>query len=157
MKNFMKKAALILLLLLLSLFSYFVFGNANLIAFGPSGKRIVTFVFAALIIVNILYIIYYYNSSYKIKEIRYKSKLLNSLIENSDTIYLLYRTGDSNPIYITKNVNDVLNIIGDEDISKSQEIINKIFETPIIKEELRKWDGDTEFVSQMFSDRKSVV
>lgn len=152
----MKKVTFVMLILLLILFGYFAFGNANLMVFGSSGKQIVRGVFGALLIANIIYIIYLFNSSAKIKEMYFKNKLLNSLLENSDTIYLLYIIGDYKPVYMTKNVNNVLNSIeNDEDIEQMQKTVNEIFEIPIIKEELRKWDGENEFVSQMFSYRST--
>lgn len=149
----MKNVALVLLLLLVALFSYFVFGDVNLIAFGPSGERLVRTAFLFILIANIVYFVYLYKTSSKIKEMHYKSKLLNSLLANADTIYLLYIAGSEKPVYMTKNVNSVLNNVEEEDEEKTQKMIDEIFEIPIIKEELRKWNGETEFVSQMFSYR----
>lgn len=91
----------------------------------------------------------------KIKEIKYRGRLFNSLLDNSDTIYLLYELNKEEPIYMTKNVFEVLNLDVENDNQCSKEIIKKIFETPIIKEEYRKWDGKCEFVSRMFSYRNS--
>ncbi len=91
----------------------------------------------------------------KIKEIKYRGKLFNSLLDNSDTIYLLYELDKEEPIYTTKNVFEVLDLDAEKDKQCSKEIIKKIFETPIIKEEVRKWDGKCELVSRMFSYRNA--
>lgn len=154
MNNFIKKMFLSLLLIIVLAFSYYIYVNVNIINFKSTKGIIIIASYVIVLLVNIIYA-YYYNV-YKSPENKYKDKLLNSLLKNTDTIYLMYLSGDNNPIYITKNVNDVLDLPGDENINASKYIVAKIFDTPIIKEEIRKWDKKSEFISQMFSYRHNA-
>ena len=104
-----------------------------------------------LIIIFLFCINSYLHSREKNKELRYRDKLFNSLVKNSDTIYLMYDNVANKIIYMTKNVCDVLGIKDEE--NASGKVINEIFELPIVKELLKKWDGESEFVSQMIAYR----
>lgn len=97
------------------------------------------------------------------KELRSRDKLFNSLVKNSDTVYLMYDHKTREIVYMTKNLSDVLNLEELENTSalslkekKSDlEIIKDIFELPILKEEMRKWERDSEFVSSMIAYRSA--
>lgn len=81
----------------------------------------------------------------------YRNKLFDSLVKNSETIYLLCDHNKRDIIYITKNVYDVLGLHEIEKEKTELEIIEEIFHTPIVQNELRSWDGIKEYVTQMFS------
>ncbi len=81
----------------------------------------------------------------------YRNKLFDSLVKNSETIYLLCDHNKRDIIYITKNVYDVLGLHEIEKEKTEIEIIEEIFHTPIVQNELRSWNGEKEYVTQMFS------
>ena len=83
----------------------------------------------------------------KIKN-KYEFELFNSIIKNLDTIYIMFDKNTNKILHVTKNVYKVLGIekAGNEN---SEAIVREIFSIPIIKSELKKWDGKSEFATQM--------
>ncbi len=76
-----------------------------------------------------------------------KDKLFNSLVKNSNTIYILINSRNKKVIYLSDNVENVLGI---SNIDKSiEDVTSKIFNIPIIKNELNNWNKIDEYVSQM--------
>lgn len=110
-----------------------------------------------LVLILFIWIKSYITGREKAKELRYRDKLFNSLVKNSDTIYFMYDSIKHDVIYMTKNVTDVLGIKEEENskdhLENRNKIINEIFSIPVIKEELSNWDGEGEYVSQMISYR----
>lgn len=82
------------------------------------------------------------------KDAKYKDKLFNSLVQNSDTIYLMYEPSNENIIYMTHNMEEVLGL-KDMDLEKSKNVVKEILNIPIIKDELEYWNKKEEFVSGM--------
>lgn len=82
------------------------------------------------------------------KDTKYKDKLFNSLVQNSDTIYLMYEPSSENIIYMSQNMEEVLGL-KDIDEIKSKNIVKEILNIPIIKDELEYWNKKEEFVSGM--------
>ena len=82
------------------------------------------------------------------KDTKYKDKLFNSLVQNSDTIYLMYEPSTENIIYMTHNMEEVLGL-KDMDLEKSKNVVKEILNIPIIKDELEYWNKKEEFVSGM--------
>ena len=82
------------------------------------------------------------------KDSKYKDKLFNSLVQNSDTIYLMYEPKDENIIYMSNNMEEVLGIKNIDEI-KGKNIVKEILNIPIIKDELEYWNKKEEFVSGM--------
>ena len=73
-------------------------------------------------------------------------KLFNSLVESSDTVYIMLDS-DKNIIYLSENVEKILGI---KNSNKSEEqIVSEILNISIIKNELRNWDERKKYVSQM--------
>lgn len=104
-----------------------------------------------IIVLGIILMVAIIYRIYKNKGGHYRDKLFHSLVKNSDTIYLMCDHNHREIIYITKNVYDVLGL---NEIAKEKteiDIIREIFETPIVQNELRSWDGEKEYVTQMFS------
>ncbi len=155
MKN-KKNTIFILLLVLLVIigdnFLYQYLNNNNIKIGNFSNEFIVIIVFIVLLIL-IVYVNTYIINKKKNKELRYRDKLFNSLVENSDTIYYMFDNIKNEIIYITKNVDKVLEIEDDNLDLKGKQILNEIFETPALKEELKRWNGESEFVSQMIAYR----
>ncbi len=87
----------------------------------------------------------------RIFELKYREKLFNSLMQNSDTIYIMFDNTNKKVTYMTENIKDVLDIDGIKGKDDALKLINDIMSNPIIKEEMRRWDEKSEFVSQMIS------
>ncbi len=51
------------------------------------------------------------------KELRSRDKLFNSLVKNSDTVYLMYDNKSRSITYMTKNLSDVLHFDSSDDDS----------------------------------------
>jgi len=84
------------------------------------------------------------------KDSKFKDKLFKSLTKNSDTIYIIMEYDTNKILYLSDNVNDVLGLKVNNEQSKA-EIASEIFNIQILKEELKSWDGDSEYVSQMLA------
>ena len=89
--------------------------------------------------------------TYKGKNGQYKDKLFHTLIQNADTIYMLCDHDRRSLIYITQNVYEVLGLKELENTKSAEAIIKEIFQIQIVQNELRSWDGNKEYVTQMFS------
>ena len=76
-----------------------------------------------------------------------KDKLFKSLVQNSDTIYIMVNSKNKNVEYISENIADILGIKKEE--FGKEEIVYKILNLPIIKSELDKWDKVSNYVSGM--------
>lgn len=105
-----------------------------------------------LLIFLIFYIIIYIRNKEKTRELRHRDKLFNSLVKNSDTIYLMYDNKNRELVYMTHNLTDVLGIKFNENEDKNEiNIIKEIFKSESLKSQLDSWDEQSEFLSQMFS------
>ena len=95
------------------------------------------------------------------KESRNREKLFNSLVKNADTTYIMCDKKKRTVLYMTKNLSEVMHMEDLENASSNilQEkkediqIIEEIFELPILKEQIRSWDGESDFVSNMIAYR----
>lgn len=109
---------------------------------------------AILIIFLIFYIIIYIRNKEKAKELRHRDQLFNSLVKNSDTIYLMYDNKNRELVYMTHNMYDVLGIKSNDINDKNEmDIIKEIFKSESLSSQLDSWDEQSEFLSQMFSYR----
>ncbi len=82
-------------------------------------------------------------------ELKYRDKLFHSLVQNSDTIYLMYEPVREEIIYITKNVEEVLGLKDLDYEKRVPSLVKEILHIPIIADELRTWNKKAEFVSGM--------
>jgi len=76
-----------------------------------------------------------------------KSKLFNSLIYNSDTIYIMINSKTKKVIYLSDKIEEILGI--SKDNKNDEDIVFQILNMPMIKNELDNWDKLTNYVSQM--------
>lgn len=98
------------------------------------------------------------------KETRSREKLFNSLVKNADTTYIMCDRKKRTVLYMTKNLSEVMKMDDLENTSNNilQEkkediqIVEEIFELPILKEQLRSWEGDSDFVSNMIAYRSAT-
>lgn len=82
-------------------------------------------------------------------ETKYQEKMLDSMTKNSDTFYLMYDRTKEKLCYTTGNLTNVLG--QKEEITNPAKVLKEIFNIPMIKEELKSWDKQNEFISQMTS------
>ncbi len=110
-----------------------------------------------IIIVIFLSLIFYINTFFKNKgkrfELKYRDKLFNALVENSNTVYFMYDVFNKKVLYMTKNIKEVLDFDNIETEEAGFKLIKDLFKNPIIKEEFDKWDKKSELVSKMISYR----
>lgn len=146
MKNIKNKIILLILLITLIFGGSYILNDINFSNITITNVVIILLVIMILIIgVNLLL------RSNQNKEIRSRDRLFNSLVQNSDTIYLMYDYKNKKIVYTSKNISEVLNIENQEDENKYFDIIADIFKLPILKDQLRGWDEESDFVSQMIS------
>lgn len=96
-----------------------------------------------------LYVISLIHGREKNKNIKAKDKLFKSLMQNSDTVYIMLNAKNKKVLFLSNNVESVLGIKVKE--KKDDDIVLDIFNIPIIKSELNNWDGKQTYVSQMVS------
>lgn len=77
-----------------------------------------------------------------------KDRLYKSLIQNSDTLYIMVNAKSKSVVYMSDNFEDILGI--DKDKNK-EEILYKILSIPVIKSELDSWDKVSSYVSGMIA------
>ena len=68
-----------------------------------------------------------------------KEKLRNSLMQDSNTVYIMVNKKNNNIMYLSETIEELLGIKADD----------KLLNNPIIKNELSKWDKSNEYISQM--------
>ena len=148
-KKFMPIFIIIMLLAIFAIYKFIDFDNLST---ETATTFIISLVGLILLIFLMLYIIIYIRNKEKTKELRHRDKLFNSLVKNSDTIYLMYDNKHRELVYMTHNLFDVLGVeIKEED--NELEIISEIFKSEALKSQLDSWDEQSEFLSQMFSYR----
>ena len=116
------------------------------------------FIITAILIFILIFVIIIRNSTLamqKSKELRYRDKLFNSLVSNSDTIYIMYNYNEKKYIYVTKNIDSVLGVKLNDYDKYGYEYIDEIFKNPVLINELDEWNKKDDFVSQMISYRNS--
>ena len=130
MKN--KKGLLFSLMIAILLVLYlFMFINGN------DSNALLNYLFFALIIVSGLYIITLVVNRKKYLKAKSRDKLFNSLMKNSDTIYIMM---DENKkiVYVSDNIEEVLGIKREN--KSDEQMVFEILNIPIIKSELKNWD-----------------
>ena len=109
-------------------------------------NTMINYLFFILIIVIGLYIINLVTNKGKLLKNSSKDKLFNSLVNNSNTIYIML-DNDKKIIYLSSNVEEILGIRKEN--KTEEQIVYDVLNIPIIKEELKNWDMDKEYISQM--------
>lgn len=140
MKN---KFGFILLTILIFILVYLGFSS---IATNLNTNFVNTYLFYIIGIISIICIVGLVLSN-RLKINNSKDKLFDSLVEGTDTVYVLLKSDNNEVIYLSDNVSDILGINTNE--KSKNEIVYQILNIPIIKDELNNWDRDSEYVSQM--------
>ena len=76
-----------------------------------------------------------------------KDKLFNSLVQNSDTVYIMLNAKNKQVLYLSDKVEEVLGIKTNN--KTYDDIAYQILNIHMIKEEIDNWDKNEEYVSQM--------
>lgn len=149
-----KKFTILLFFIALGLLIYVLF-YADLTKYniGVFSNKYIASTTLVLFLVVILYINTQFQRITKMKELRYRDTLFNSLVKNSNTIYYMVDKNTDETIYMTKNVNEVMGLDSPDSKDSTKRIISEVFELPILKDELKKWNGRSEFVSRMIAYR----
>ena len=111
------------------------------------GNDIIKYLMVAVIILFILYILSLVNNNETKVNVRAKDKLFKSLMQNSDTVYVMMNAKDDKVLFLSNNVEKVLGINTKNKNDKS--LVFDIFNIPIIKSELKNWDTKQAYVSGM--------
>ncbi len=136
MKN--KKGFIICILLLMVIYSYvYIF----------TGVLKNNIVFSYILFISLIVIVIFLINLIKIIGNGNKNKLFNSLVENSETVYIMLNSKTRKVSYISNNVDDVLGI--EKDKMSDDEIASSILNLPIINSELKNWDKKGLYVGQM--------
>lgn len=111
-----------------------------------SDNTVINYLFFALVIVIGLYVITLIINRKKNIEARSKDKLFNSLVKSSDTIYIM-TDNNQKIVYVSSNVEEILGI--KKGNKSDEQIVYEVLNIPIIKNELKNWDMNKVYVSQM--------
>lgn len=76
-----------------------------------------------------------------------KDKLFNSLVQNSDTVYIMINSKTKKVVYLSDTVEEILGVKKNE--KSNEDLVYQVLNIPMIKNELDSWDKITEYVSQM--------
>ncbi len=137
-----KKALVFLCILLILSYEYFALFTDLF-----DDNDIIKYLMIGIMVLFILYIISLVNSSETKVNIRAKDKLFKSLMQNSDTVYVMMNSKTEKVIFLSSNVEQVLGISSKN--KKDENVVFDIFNIPIIKTELKNWDKKQTYVSGM--------
>lgn len=146
MKDIKDKIILLITLLTLILGGKYILNDINFSSITITNVIIILIVIMILIIcVNLIL------ESEQGKKLRSRDRLFNSLVENSDTLYLMYDYKTKKVVYMSNNIPEVLNIEKKDNETEYLTTIKDIFKLPILNDQIRNWDEESDFVSQMVS------
>ena len=138
MKNKSGLVFVIFMIVVLTILYFFIDSNTD--------NTVINYLFFALIIVIGLYVITLLINRKKNIESRSKDKLFNSLVKSSDTIYIM-TDNNQKIVYVSSNVEEILGI--KKGNKSDEQIVYEVLNIPIIKNELKNWDMNKVYVSQM--------
>ena len=147
MKNSSKKIFYLFLILVLVILLYLTINYLTI----EDLKEIFDFnlIIKIVILLSVLLLINVLNKLNLSKNSKYKDKLFNILVKNTDTIYIMIDAIDNRVVYLSDNVEQVLGIKVEKD--KNNRIVKDILSIPILRSELKSWNGKSEYVSGMLS------
>lgn len=147
MKNSRKKVFYLFLILVLVILLYLTINYLTI----EDLKEIFDFnlIIKIVILLAVLLLINLLNKLNLSKNSKYKDKLFNILVKNTDTIYIMIDAIDNRVVYLSDNVEQVLGIRAEK--NKNNRIVKDILNIPILKSELKSWNGKSEYVSGMLS------
>lgn len=151
-QNNKKIFPILIILILVAIFLMYKFIDFSLLSTQMAITIVMGSVALLLLVFLIFYIIIYIHNKEKTRELKHRDKLFNSLVKNSDTVYLMYDNKKRELVYMTHNLTEVLGIKFDDNEEKNElGIIKDVFKSEALKSQLDNWDEQSEFLSQMFS------
>lgn len=152
MSKQIKEIFIFILTALVLIGCYIVYTNIHNNGFSVAIFEDKIFIGTLVLSLILIFIVFVRNFSFgkqKMRELKYRDKLFNSLVFNSDTIYIMYNYDEKKYIYATKNIDSVLgvNLID----NNGYEYIDEIFKNPVLINEMDDWNKKDDFVSQMIS------
>lgn len=154
MSKQVKEIFIFILTVLVLLGCYTVYSNIHNNGFSSAifeDKIFIGTLILSLILIFIVFIRNFVFGRQKMRELKYRDKLFNSLVFNSDTIYVMYNYNERKYIYATKNVDSVLGVKLNDNDKNGYEFIDEVFKNPVLLNEIDDWNKKDDFVSQMIS------
>lgn len=152
MKSSKKRIFILSILLVIVVLCYLLINYSSYIDFDSIFNFDLLYKLIVLILFLILLVIInFIKSRSRLRENKYRDKLFNSLVKNSDTIYIMIDKTNNKVLYLSDNVNQVLGIKNSFDEKKKNQIVQEILSIPILKSELKSWNGKDNYVSGMLS------
>ncbi len=111
------------------------------------GSTTIKYLMIAVIVLFVLYVLSLISSNETKVNVRAKDKLFKSLMQNSDTVYVMMDSKNDKVLFLSNNVEKVLGISTKN--KNEQNLVFDIFNIPIIKSELKNWDTKQTYVSGM--------
>lgn len=111
------------------------------------GSATIKYLMIAVIVLFVLYVLSLISSNETKVNVRAKDKLFKSLMQNSDTVYVMMDSKNDKVLFLSNNVEKVLGISTKN--KNEQNLVFDIFNIPIIKSELKNWDTKQTYVSGM--------
>ena len=109
--------------------------------------NLIKYLMITVIVLFILYSLSLVSRTETKINIRAKDKLFKSLMQNSDTVYVMMDAKNEKVLFLSNNVEKVLGISTKN--KKDENLVFDIFNIPIIKSELKNWDMKQTYVSGM--------
>ena len=135
MKKEIKEAILFIFIVFIIIFLYFFYNILDIsdLNIGILKNKYVGISLVIVIIIFVFCTCKYVKNLKKLKKSKYKDKLFNSLVKESNTIYLMVDKKLNKIIYMTKNVGKVLNNSNEDDNELEIGKIKNIFKLPIVE------------------------
>lgn len=144
----------ILIVVFLGIICYFIYQmDFSSLGLTFTNNQLIAVIIIMLVLVIVFYVVSYIYGRQKSRALHYRDQLFNALTKNSNTIYLMCEGDTKEIIYRTENIIEVLGVAKENNEQNSKELIKNFFDLPFVQNELRSWDGKSEFVSQMISYR----
>ena len=128
---------MLLIIILLLIYQSTFFDNSLLINYS----------IVVIIVLVILPIIYFIFINKKTGHVKHREKLFNSLVKNSNTVYIMMNASTKKIVYLTGNVEEVLGLKTND--KTDEQLVFEMLNISIIKSELNHWNEKDEYVSQM--------
>lgn len=152
MKSSKKRVFILSILLIIVILCYLLINYSSYINFSEIfDSKFIYRLLGLIMLLILLLVLNFIKSNSKLRETKYRDKLFSSLVQNSDTIYIMIDKTNNKVLYLSDNVEEVLGIKTKFDDKKKNQIVQEILNIPILKSELKSWNGKSDYVSGMLS------
>ena len=139
----MKKKLLVLLCLIVIAFYSYLLIYTDIF----KGSELIMYLLIITAVLFLLYIFSLISRTETKNSSKAKDKLFKSLMQNSDTVYVMMDAKSEKVLFLSNNVEKILGISTKN--KKDENLVFDIFNIPIIKTELKNWDLKQTYVSGM--------